>query len=106
MERALRLLVAREVASKGLECRTAEREIGTTPGGRAEARDHDAVEAEGRDPIADALLRVGNEGTNLRAQVIKGPSAIFADALEVIVDGRGFALCCHVTRLHPFARAS
>src|ERR1017187_1212293 len=98
MERALRLVVATDVASEGHERRTAEREIRAALSGRAEARDHDAVEAEGRDPIADALLRIGNDGPNLRAQVLKCSSAVLEDALEVIVDRRGFALCGHVTR--------
>src|SRR6202166_4463984 len=86
MERALRLVVVNDVASDGYERRTAEREI------RA------AVEAEGRDPIAYALLRIGNDGPNLRAQVLKCSSAVPGDALEVIVDRRGFALCGHATR--------
>src|ERR1700693_2585652 len=96
MERALRLVVATDVASEGHERRTAEREIRAALGGRAETRDHDAVEAEGRDPIADALLRIGNNGPNLRAQVLECSSAVLGDALEVFVDRRGFALCGHV----------
>src|SRR5579863_4692276 len=97
MERALRLVVADDVASDGYERRAAEREIRAALGGRAEAGDHDAVEAEGRHPIAYALLRIGNDGPNLRAQVLKCSSAVLGDGLEVIVDRRGFARCGHET---------
>src|SRR5208282_6571571 len=98
MERALRLAVASKIASQGLEGRTAEREIRAALSGCAEACDHDAVEAEGGDPIADALLRIGNDGPNLRAQILKCSSAVRGNVPEIIVDCRGFALCGHVTR--------
>jgi len=106
MERALRLVVATDVASEGHERRTAERKIRAALSGRAEARDHDAVEAEGRDPIADALLRIGNDGPNLRTQVIKCSSAVLGDVLEVIVDRRWFTPYGHVTSMLDEVRAS
>src|SRR5665213_860911 len=97
MQRTLRLIVALDVASEGLERRTAEWQIRTTLGSRAESRNHDAVKAKRRNSIADALLRIGSDGPNLHTQILKCSSAVLRDALEVIVDRREFVLCGHVT---------
>src|SRR6185437_3654482 len=95
MERALRLIEAPDVPSEGIERRTAARGMRTAPGSHAKARDHGGVEAKGRDPIADALLCIGNDGPNLHAPVLKCSSAVLRDALEVIADRGGFALRGH-----------
>lgn len=87
MQGALGLLETLNIIGQRCECPAAEREIGTALPRCDEARNHNAVEAEGGHSVTDALFDLWNDGPYGHAQCLKRLAPISGHCLQVLIDG-------------------
>src|SRR5262245_22731898 len=88
MEGGSCLAVGDKVARERAERRTAERVVRTPFCGRLKPGDDLAVEAERRQPVADALLGIGQEFPKRPPQSLERRASVATNCREILIDCR------------------